>query len=312
MKTSLDESWVNWKDCLARDDDFNPIFNQLRLMVWDTAIYRVILKGRELRWEENPEKPRVNAELHNFIDRNYFQSQCATVRRLVDNTKKSKIYGDYGVYSIGALIKDIENHHSELTRSAFLELHEMPYDYSDVQKRKWEFIFARFFDENGTIIPRDLDWQRIEDAHVQFDRMSGVSQEKRSPDDRIKQSVFDGLRAQLSKCDPVVKHVDKFIAHSSTPESRSKILDSRITFSQVWEAQRILYEIANFLRASLFLVDTMLLAVESYSFYSHWDQPLFHEDEKDRIYEVYKKYEKETDDWRVNSVENMWKVIEEL
>ena len=312
MGISLKAAWVNWKDCLARDDDINPIFNQLTLMVWDTAIYRVILRGRDLRWKVNPDNPQVNAEFHNFIDRNYFQTQCATVRRLVDNTRKSKIYGDYGVYSIGALVKDIENHHCELTRGAFLELHEMPYDYSEVQKRERDFIFARGFDENPFIDPPELDWEIIEDAHRQFDRMSGVSQEKRSPDDRIKQSVFDGLRAQLSKCDPIVKHVDKFIAHSSTPESRSKIPDSRITFSQVWEAQRILYEIANFLRASLFLVDTMSLPVESYSFYSDWDQPLFHEDEKDRIYEVYKKYEKETDDWRVNSVENMWKVIEEL
>jgi len=312
VKASLKETWDLWKNCLSDFEDGNSIFKQITTMVWDTAIYRVILKGRELRWEENPEKPRVNAELHNFIDRNYFQSQCATVRRLVDNTKKSKIYDDYGVYSIGALVKDIENHHSELTRSAFLELHEMLYDYSDVQKREWEFIFARFFDENGTIIPRDLDWQRIEDAHVQFDRLSGVKSEERSPDDRIKQQVINGLRAQLSKCDPIVKHVDKYIAHSSTPESRSTILDSRVTLAQVWEAQRILFEIANFLRASLFLVDTQPLPVEYHSFYSDWDQPLFHEDEKDRVYQVYKKYEKETDDWRVNSVENMWKVIEEL
>lgn len=309
MKTSLDESWVNWKDCLARDDDFNPIFNQLRLMVWDTAIYRVILKGRELRWEENPEKPRVNAELHNFIDRNYFQSQCATVRRLVD---KSTMHGEYGVYSLGVLINDIENRKGELTRRAFLDLHSMPYDYSEIQKRERDYIFARGFDENPSIDPSEFDWQKIEDAHSQFDRLSGVKSEERSPDDRIKQQVINGLRAQLSKCDPIVKHVDKYIAHSSTPESRSTILDSRVTLAQVWEAQRILFEIANFLRGILFLDDNMPLPVESYSFYIHWDKALFRENEQNLVYEIHKIYHEETKNWLAESEKNVWKVIEEL
>jgi len=309
VKAPLEEAWNQWRDCLSDYHEGNSIFSQITTMVWDTAIYRVILKGSQLRWEENPEKPQINAELHNFIDRNYFQSQCATVRRLVD---KSTMHGEYGVYSLGALINDIENRKGELTRRAFLDLHSMPYDYSEIQKRERDYIFARGFDENPSIDPSEFDWQKIEDAHSQFDRLSGVKSEERSPDDRIKQQVINGLRAQLSKCDPIVKHVDKYIAHSSTPESRSTILDSRVTLAQVWEAQRILFEIANFLRASLFLVDTQPLPVEYHSFYSDWDQPLFHEDEKDRIYEVYKKYKKETDDWRVNSVENMWKVIEEL
>lgn len=110
MKPSLEEAWDRWKNCLSDFKDGNSIFNQIITMVWDRAIYRIILRGRELRWEEDAEKPQINTELHNFIDRNYFQTQCATVRRLVDNTKRSIIHGDQGVYSLGALVKDIEKH----------------------------------------------------------------------------------------------------------------------------------------------------------------------------------------------------------
>lgn len=188
----------------------------------------------------------------------------------------------------------------------------MPYDYSDIQDREREFFFARRFNENLFTVPPDLNWQEIEDAHQQFDRLSGVESEKRSLDDRLNQRVFDGLRAQLSKCDPIVKHVDKFIAHSSTPESRSEILNSSIAFSQLWDAQKYLYEIANFLRVSLFLVDTVPLPVESFSFFKRWDKPLFQEDEEYHIRDLYKNYEEETDGWRMGSVENIWKVIEEL
>lgn len=311
MKTSLDELWVNWKDCLARDDDINPIFNQLTLMVWDTAIYRVILRGRDLRWKANPDNPQVNAEFHNFIDRNYFQTQCATVRRLVDNTRRSIIHGDLGVYSLGALVKDIEKHQDELTRGAFLKVHKMPYDYSDIQDTEREFFFARRFNENLFTVPPDMNWQEIEDAHQQFDRLSNVTQAMRRPDDRIEQRVFVGLRAQMRKCDLIVKHVDKYIAHSSTQESRSKAFDPRPSLSDLWDAQKYLYEIANFLRVSLFLVDTVPLPVESFSFFKRWDKPLFQEDEECHIRDVYKNYEEETDGWRLNSVENMWKVIEE-
>ena len=91
MKASLEETWDLWKNCLSDFDDGNSIFKQITTMVWDTAIYRIILKGREIRWEENAEKPQINGQFHNFIDRNYFQSQCATVRRLVD---KSTMRGD--------------------------------------------------------------------------------------------------------------------------------------------------------------------------------------------------------------------------
>lgn len=311
MKTSLEEAWIHWKNCLSSFEDENSIFNQIITMVWDTAIYRVILRGRQARLLENPEKPQINTAFHSLIDRNYIQAQCTTIRRLVDNSKYSTMYGDRSVYSLGVLIGDIEKRKVELTRSLYLKLHKMPYDYSEIQKNEREFFFERRFNENLFTVPPELDWQEIKDAHQQFDRLSHVTPETRSPENQINKRVFVGLRAQLSKCEPIVKHVDKFIAHSSTPESRSIIQDPKITLEQIWGAQKILYEVANFLGVSLFLVDTIPLPIESYAFYSHWDKSLFLEEEERQIRDVYEEYQDETDDWRLNNVENIWKVIEE-
>jgi len=311
VKTSLEEAWIHWKNCLSSFEDENSIFNQIITMVWDTAIYRVILRGRQARLLENPEKPQINTAFHSLIDRNYIQAQCTTIRRLVDNSKYSTMYGDRSVYSLGVLIGDIEKRKVELTRSLYLKLHKMPYDYSEIQKNEREFFFERRFNENLFTLPPELDWQEIMDAHQQFDRLSHVTPETRSPENQINKRVFVGLRAQLSKCEPIVKHVDKFIAHSSTPESRSIIQDPKITLEQIWGAQKILYEVANFLGVSLFLVDTIPLPIESYAFYSHWDKSLFLEEEERQIRDVYEEYQDETDDWRLNNVENIWKVIEE-
>lgn len=311
MKTSLEEAWIHWKNCLSSFEDENSIFNQIITMVWDTAIYRVILRGRQARLLENPEKPQINTAFHSLIDRNYIQAQCTTIRRLVDNSKYSTMYGDRSVYSLGVLIGDIEKRKVELTRSLYLKLHKMPYDYSEIQKNEREFFFERRFNENLFTVPPELDWQEIKDAHQQFDRLSHVTPDTRSPENQIKKRVFVGLRAQLSKCEPIVKHVDKFIAHSATPESRSGNDFLRIRAAEVWRVQQILYEVANYLGVVLFSVDTAPLPDGPYSSYMNWDKPLFLKDEEHVVYEIFEKFEKETDNWRVNSVENLWKIIEE-
>jgi len=309
VRVQLEETWNQWKECLFSKDR-NAIFSQIILMLWDTAIYKIILQGRQLRIKENPENPQVNLQLHKFIDRNYFQAQSAVIRRLVD--KNGKIDGDNGVYSLAAIIKDLKNHREKLDRKTYLSLRGMPYDYSEIQKNEREFILDKISKDDPFSTPSELDWAKIENAHKVFDRLSNVNPEMRSPKDLIEKKVFTRLENRLKECDRLSVLVNKFIAHSATPESREGINFLSIKGSEVWRLQKILYEVANFLGVVLFSVDTAPLPGAPYSSYLNWDKPLFLEEERQGVYDIYMKYEKETDDWRVNSVENMWKVIEEL
>lgn len=308
MIPSLEEAWNRWKDCLSGDDR-NSIFSQIILMLWDTAIYKIILQGRQLRMKENPENPQVNLQLHKFIDRNYFQAQSAVIRRVVD--KGYELHGDRGVYSLPAIIKDLKNNRDKLNRETYLILQGMSYDYSDIQNKKHEFIISKVSDKKAFTIPSEFDWEKIENAHRVFDRLSNIEPENRSPKDLIDDRFFEGLEKKLKECDPLLELVNKFIAHSATPESRSKIDVLRINGAEVWRVQQILYQVANFLGVVIFLVDTMPLPVAPYSSYMNWNQPLYLEDEEQVVNDIYKNFEKETEDWRLNSVENMWKVIEE-
>lgn len=308
MEASLEEAWNRWMDCLSGDDR-NSIFSQIAFMLWDTAIYQIILEGRKFRIKENPEKPQVNLQLHAFIDRNYFQVQSAAIRRIVDDS--FDMHGSRGVYSLPAIIKDLKRNREKLNRETYLTLRGLPYDYSEIQAKEHEFFLSHASNQNLFTIPQELNWQRIEGAHRVFDRLSYVEPEKRSPEDLIDEEVFSCLEKRLEECDPLLELVNKFIAHSATPESRSGIDVFRIKGSEVWRLQKILYEIANFLGTVLFSVDTVPIPDLSYSVYSNWDKPLYLEDEEHVVYEIFEKFEKETDNWRVNSVDNMWKMIEE-
>lgn len=294
-------------NCLKGDDQ-NSIFRQITTMIWDTAIFRVIMEGRKAKIQQNAEKPEFNSALHNFIDRNYFQAQSATIRRLVDTS--FDLTGERGVYSLGALIEDIRKYRSELNRKIFFDLRIMPYDYAKIQEKEIEFLRKH---RNGkwNQIPQDLYWEPIAETHRIFDRLSGVKPDQRSPSDLIDAQVLDRLIERLDECEHITSYVDKFVAHSATPESRINLSETGIRLSQIWDAQQILFEVANFLRYVLFFETQIPLMIENASFFQFWDKGLFEEDEEFLVRDTLKDYRTETEKWSTSSIENTWKWIEE-
>ena len=304
----LEQAWNNWKNCVKGDDQ-NAIFRQLTMMIWDTAIYRVIIEGRKAKLRQNAQNPEFNVPLHAFIDRNYFQAQSATIRRLVD--PGFKLTGEFGVYSLGALIRDVGNYRNELTRKAFLYFRKMPYDYSEIQQKQSEYI-KKYSLGNGFVqIPEEYIWEPIEETHRIFDRLCGVKPDQRSPNDQIDPQVFSRLLDRLVECQQITKYVDKFIAHSAIPESRYGFPERGITLYQLWNTQRILYEVAGFLNLILFFEYRMVLPHENSTFYEYLEKSLFEEDEIFLVHEVLQNYREETDKWATGGVENTWNWIED-
>lgn len=307
-KLPLDQAWKNWEACLNGDDP-NSIFQQITIMIWDTSIFRIILAGRQSQLKKNPQAPEINDALHSFIDRNYFQTQTLTIRRLT--SKSHKLSGKYGVYSIGALLKDIKNYKTELSRKSYLELKNMPYDYEEIQKREEEYILSQPA-AKGLFIPHELDWQAIEEAHSVFDRLAKVSRDKRNPNDQISNHFFSRLFERLYICNEITTYVDKFIAHSSTPESRliQNYTTTTITLRRLWDAHRAIFEVAYFLSAILFSVDHLALAIENPTFFKFWEKPIIENGEFDLIKTSFENYRKETEAWQSNGFEAMWKWVE--
>ncbi|MDP2159004.1 MAG: hypothetical protein Q8K02_00850 [Flavobacterium sp.] len=306
QKIIIEEAWKNWIDCLIGDDR-NSIFQQINLMIWDTSIFRVIVASRKKLVEKNLEGPEINGALHSFIDRNYFQTQCLYIRRIID--PPYAIRGEKGVFSLGALIKDLKNYRSELNREKFLFLLGKPYDYSEIQKKENEYLKTH----HNCIVPSEYDWWPIEEAHRFFDRLSGVPRTERSPENVISEHVFSRLEEKLKSCESIFHHVNKYIAHSSTPESRKSInpKESGISFNQIWAAQKIVFEVADFLSTALFSTGHMALPIENHNFYQYWEKPMFESDEIGLVRATYKAYSEETKKWSEKAIDNIWIWIEE-
>lgn len=307
----LEKAWVIWSDCL-RGEDENSIFQQISVMIWDTAIFRFVLESRQNQIEKNPDKPSLNLSLHAFIDRNYFQAQAASIRRLADKSRYG-LTGKKGIYSLYSLIDDTSKRRSELTRETFFELRHIPYDYLIIQQREREFIAQQVKESNLAFrIPPEFDWEVSADAHITFDRLCGTSPQNRKYQDVVGEKVFSRLKARLDLCNDITNYVDKFVAHSATPESRAiENTDStKITLKHIWDAHQIIYEIAEFLSGVLFSESHAPLAWKSPNLFDNWDAPLLESQDIDRLEVAYKQFGEETNKWSLEGVENLWKWIE--
>ena len=308
MKLPLDQAWKNWEACLNGNDP-NSIFQQITTMIWDTGIFRMILAARQSELKKNPQAPELNDALHSFIDRSYFQSQSVIIRRITDES--FPLSGIKGVFSLHALIKDIKIYKNELTRKTFFELKSMPYDYEEIRRREEEYCLSQT-PRRGLFIPPELQWQPIEEVQCTFDRLAGVTANNRNPSDQIDSNVFCRLRDRLSVCTEISSYVDKFIAHSSTADSRfiQNYTEMTITLKHLWEAHRAIFEVANFLSSTLLGRDHMALAIENPTFYKFWDKPLIENGELDLLRNSFEDYRKETEAWQSDGVEDIWRAIE--
>lgn len=308
---SLEKAWAVWSDCL-RGEDENSIFQQISIMLWDTAIFRFILESRQTQIEKDPDNPPLNLSLHRFIDRNYFQAQAASIRRLADKSKYG-LTGKKGIYSLYSLIDDISKRSSELTRKSFFELRHIPYDYSIIQQREREFIVQQVKQKNlGFRIPPELDWEVSADAHAVFDRLSETSAQSRKPEDVIAEKIFSRLKDKLDSCKDITNYVDKFVAHSATPESRAvaNIDSTKITLNHIWDAHQIIYEVSEFLSGVLFAEGHVPLALKSPNLFENWEIPLLENQEVDRLEVVYKQFQEQTNKWQLEGIENLWRWID--
>ena len=260
IENSLEESWVIWRDCLIGDDQ-NSIIQQIYQMNWDYAVFLLINESRKIQSEKHPDNTPINAPINRLINKGFFISQSAAIRRVVDESNYG-LTGKKGIYSLIALIKDIKNKRLELTREKYLELKNMPYDYADILEKRRIFFTAQSKKGRGAFfVPKELDCESIENAHKEFDRLSKKSDKERKPDDVLCEETLDLFLKKLEKCESIKKYVDKYIAHSATPESRKyeNADQLKITLKQILEAQQIIYIVSEWLAGFLFAEGHMAL-----------------------------------------------------
>ncbi len=308
-RLSLEQVWPIWRDCLNGTDP-NSIFQQIDLMIYDTAIFRLVLECRRSIVEQYPKNPPLNASFHRFIDRCFFITQAAYIRRLSDQSYS--LHGNKGVYSIYSLLQDIRSYRELLTREMYFKLRELNFDYSEALSKEQSIIHEQLDNNESSfqVLP-EVDWEPSDEAHVIFDRLSGKNRQSRSSDDVIRESVFDKFDQKLVSCRTVTKLVDKYIAHSATPESRYiDQADSKITLKHIWDLQELLYYLAAYLSRILFGVDQIPLVWKTPNLFKYWDRPMIEKGDFPMLEAAFEQYRVETERWRLEGVERLWQWLE--
>jgi len=309
MQTLAEKRKV-WLEVLSGKDR-HSITKQITRMTWDATAFRVVNEARRLAPRDPDGGVQLNGLMYSLLDRAFFASHMATVRRLAQKrrpgrqTDKQPLWeGNLGVYSLSALLQDMLNHRNLLTRKAIFAAEGLEYDYEPTQQK----FFASLDKQRGKnqkasddTPPPPFCWLDSEKRHEQIDSLAGVQAQGRQPGDMVRKEVFDNLQRKVDGvCEVVVKHVNKFIAHAATPESRATVGadEAGLMLNHLWQAHQHLCEVASFL-AIYVLGDSFPgpLPIPQYDQFKYIERPLIDASQVGKLSDLWRQIEKEADGW---------------
>jgi len=224
----LNEKFREWEKWYSGED--NSVCSQIHDMLFDAAIYYAINEARRYATTDAQGNPELNGLVHGLLNRSFLKTQSLSIR---------KLYSGRNAFSLGRLIKDMENNSRLLTRENVLSALELPYDYEKA-------IDEGFLTKNSRLLTEGAN---SENVHKNIDLLAGVKPEQRQPNDTVQDDVFDQLNKWLSKCKPIADFVDKIVAHTVTKKSIKKIPQEhlRISLDRIHMAHCRIVKIAAFI-----------------------------------------------------------------
>jgi hypothetical protein len=82
-----------WMQCLCGEDE-HSITNQLYIFSWDINSYRIINEARRFAAQTEKGEVKLNAMLHNFLDRSFLENLLLKIRKLTNNYKLKSVQAD--------------------------------------------------------------------------------------------------------------------------------------------------------------------------------------------------------------------------
>ena len=133
-----------------------------------------------------------------------------------------------------------------------------------------------------------------------MDFLAGVDARTRNPHDTAQAALFQWLEKRLTQCGAMRGFVNKFLAHSATPESRATIdkEETDISLGQILDAHKIICQIAECVSMNLFLssIGNPLPASVDDPF-EHFEKPWATKETTERLRKWRHSYEDSTNEW---------------
>jgi hypothetical protein len=295
MCNQLKEKFDEWREWLL-GDDIHSIRHQIHNMIWDSAVFQSINEARGYAPQDEAGQIEVNRMVHLFINRSFFETQAVAIRRLLDEGAFS---GPKSVYSLYGLLDNMERNSGLLTRKAILCALDLPYDYVN---RKAELDQGW----NGSLRKAGKEHQKCgmsETIHRYLDSLTGIDASRRSPNDLVRPSFFRWLKADLVRHKAIRAFVDKFLAHSATPESRATLADGEtdILLEQIHDAHKTIWRITDLIGTCLFGAGLGVTLTTTFDQFEHFDKPWATKETIAKLQESWNEYRATTRKW------NEWK-----
>jgi len=267
----LKQKFKEWEGWLF-GDDIHSISHQIHRMIWDSAVFQSINEARKHAPTDEEGKPQLNGMVHEFINICFFKTQALAIRRMLD--KRSD------VVSLYRLIDDMEKNCHLLTREGVLEAHGYPYNY----------------EKDGDVIKSGFSRH----MHEFIDTLACVNPTERRPQDCVRKEVFTWLKRRLDSCESIYDYVNKFVAHSATPESRAAIKadEINITLGAILNAHKNICQTAGMIGLRiLYRGCGGFLAITPFDQFEHFEKPWATEETIKNLYAFWKGYYEETRKW---------------
>ena len=291
-----------WLDGLTGQDR-NSISRQITSLLWYAAAFEVVNESRRLA--PPPETPgaepdavQLSGMLHDLIDFGFVVSQKVGVRRLLDGSSEID-HPKRGVYSLVALLNDMEKHAPLITRKHVFASERLSYDCAALRREFDRIRNQQRASQRAYALPHDLDPSRCEYRHRQIDWFAGVSPEQRSEDDCVRPDVFQSLRTRVETAGQKIKEsVNKYVAHAATPESRGAAKADAVTLGDLREAQRAIGEVANFLSIDVLGGPQLgFLPIPQFDQFEYIDRPLVKASAIPHLRDVWDQFEQQVHGW---------------
>jgi hypothetical protein len=304
----LNTKFEEWENMLVGGDK-HSIRNQIYDMIWDSAVFQCINESRKYAAKDDKDEIKQNRMIHSFINQSFFKTQLLSIRKLIDKDfNRVQRNKPYTVYSLHNLIEDMKKNNALLTRKNILDAHNLPYDYEEVMEclRQNTPKIKKGNIQTQTFSGRTVDEiESSKDIHRRIDSIVGVAADKRSPDDLIPDKILEQFDNKLASIDELCKYVDKFIAHSATPESRKVISDEiEGALGKVLNAHKIIGETASFIGNNLlfcgfgeFLGLPLYGKFDQSDLFEYLDEPIASKETLVKLREFWEKYRTETEQW---------------
>ncbi len=265
-----------WKGCLI-EDKFS-ISNQITNMLWNDTIFRTFDEARKLTKKRNTNNLGFNRPLLGLLDQSYATTQVMAIRRLTDPTLHDP---NKAIISLPRLIDDMKQNSDLITRENYI-------CYEGT-------AFRGASDEEDPI--NQMHWDR---KQKYFDKLSNVPANKRSRTDKIGDKIFKSLSKELTACKDLRTYANKFVAHASDPQNRTKLTEKEknITRQNLDDAYKAIIRVSSYMGAIILYEHSLgQVPIPQFNQTENLDKPMVTKEDLSNLKSYWRQRSKEVVSW---------------